>query len=150
MTKKTVNIVWFKRDLRFTDNEALFNAHQAGIPLLLLYFFEPLVMNYDDADIRHWRFIYESIADLRRKLTVSNTKLYIFHSEVKTVFLELIQHFNIQTVFSHQEIGNKITFDRDIAMQDFFQENNIDGFFIQNRWFLGLPFSLRLHIFYHY
>jgi deoxyribodipyrimidine photo-lyase len=36
-----------------------------------------------------------------------------------------MQHFDIQTVFSHQEIGNKITFDRDMAMQDFFQENNI-------------------------
>jgi deoxyribodipyrimidine photo-lyase len=28
-------------------------------------------------------------------------------------------------VFSHQEIGNKITFDRDIKMQSFFKENNI-------------------------
>ena len=125
MTKKTVNIVWFKRDLRFTDNEALFNAHQAGIPLLLVYFFEPSVMNYDDADVRHWRFIYESLQDLQKKLTVLNAKLYFFHSEVKTVFLEIMEHFDIQTVFSHQEIGNKLTFDRDIAMQDFFQENNI-------------------------
>ena len=125
MTKKTVNIVWFKRDLRFTDNEALFNAHQAGIPLLLVYFFEPSVMNYDDADVRHWRFIYESLQDLQKKLTVLNAKLYFFHSEVKTVFLEIMKHFDIQTVFSHQEIGNKLTFDRDIAMQDFFQENNI-------------------------
>jgi deoxyribodipyrimidine photo-lyase len=125
VTKKTVNIVWFKRDLRFTDNEALFNAHQAGIPLLLVYFFEPSVMNYDDADVRHWRFIYESIQDLRHKLTVLNAKLYFFHSEVKTVFLEIMEHFDIQTVFSHQEIGNKITFDRDIVMRDFFQDNNI-------------------------
>ena len=125
MTKKTVNIVWFKRDLRFTDNEALFNAHQAGIPLLLVYFFEPSVMNYDDADVRHWRFIYESLQDLQKKLTVLNAKLYFFHSEVKTVFLEIMEHFDIQTVFSHQEIGNKITFDRDIVMRDFFQENNI-------------------------
>ena len=125
MTKKTVNIVWFKRDLRFTDNEALFNAHQAGIPLLLVYFFEPSVMNYDDADVRHWRFIYESLQDLQKKLTVLNAKLYFFHSEVKTVFLEIMKHFDIQTVFSHQEIGNKITFDRDIVMRDFFQENNI-------------------------
>ena len=125
MNKKTVNIVWFKRDLRFIDNEALFNAHQAGIPLLLVYFFEPSVMNYDDADVRHWRFIYESLQDLQKKLTVLNAKLYFFHSEVKTVFLEIMEHFDIQTVFSHQEIGNKLTFDRDIAMQDFFQENNI-------------------------
>ena len=125
MNKKPVHIVWFKRDLRFTDNEALFHAHQSGLPLLLVYFFEPSVMNYDDADVRHWRFIYESLQDLQKKLTVLNAKLYFFHSEVKTVFLEIMEHFDIQTVFSHQEIGNKLTFDRDIAMQDFFQENNI-------------------------
>ena len=125
MNKKPINIVWFKRDLRFTDNEALFHAHQSGLPLLLVYFFEPSVMNYDDSDTRHWRFIYESIQDLQRKLNVSNTKIYFFHNEVETVFSELLQHFDIQTVFSHQEIGNKITFDRDVAMQDFFQENNI-------------------------
>ena len=125
MNKKPINIVWFKRDLRFTDNEALFHAHQSGLPLLLVYFFEPSVMNYDDSDTRHWRFIYESIQDLQRKLNVSNTKIYFFHNEVEIVFSELLQYFDIQTVFSHQEIGNKITFDRDVAMQDFFQENKI-------------------------
>jgi deoxyribodipyrimidine photo-lyase len=125
LNKKPVNIVWFKRDLRFTDNEALFHAHQSGLPLLLVYFFEPSVMNYDDADTRHWRFIYESIQDMQRKLNVSNTKIYFFHNEAETVFSELVEHFDIQTVFSHQEIGNKITFDRDIAMQEFFQKNKI-------------------------
>ena len=125
MNKKLINIVWFKRDLRFTDNEALFHAHQSGLPLLLVYFFEPSVMNYDDADTRHWRFIYESIQDLQRKLDASNTKIYFFHNEVATVFSELVEHFDVQTVFSHQEIGNKITFDRDLLMQEFFQQNNI-------------------------
>ena len=117
--------MWFKRDLRFSDNEALFYAHQSGLPLLLIYFFEPSVMNYDDSDIRHWRFIYESIHDLQRKLNISKTKIYFFHNEVETVFSELLQHFDIQTVFSHQEIGNKITYDRDVLMQSFFQKNNI-------------------------
>ena len=117
--------MWFKRDLRFSDNEALFDAHQSGLPLLLIYFFEPSVMNYDDSDIRHWRFIYESIHDLQRKLNISKTKIYFFHNEVETVFSELLQHFDIQTVFSHQEIGNKITYDRDVLMQSFFQKNNI-------------------------
>lgn len=125
MNKKPINIVWFKRDLRFIDNEALFQAHQSGLPLLLIYIFEPSVMNYDDADARHWRFVYESIQDLQKKLTVSNTKIYFFHNEAKTIFSELIKNFKIQTVFSHQEIGNKITFDRDIAMQALLQENNI-------------------------
>jgi deoxyribodipyrimidine photo-lyase len=125
LDKTAVNIVWFKRNLRFFDNEALFNAHQSGLPLLLVYIFEPSIMNYDDADVRHWRFIYESIQDLQRKLNASNSKLYFFHNEAETVYSEIIKNFQVETIFSHQEIGNKITFDRDIAMQELFQKNNI-------------------------
>lgn len=125
MNKKPVNIVWFKRDLRFIDNEALFHAHQSGLPLLLVYLFEPSVMNYDDSDVRHWRFVYESIQDLQKKLKSIGGKIYFFQSEVESVFSSLREHFEINTVFSHQEIGNKITFDRDIAMQEFFQKNKI-------------------------
>lgn len=125
MTKKTVNIVWFKRDLRFIDNEALFHAHQSDLPVLLLYIFEPSVMNYDDSDVRHWRFIYESIQELQNKLKPSNNNFYFFHNEAEFVFSEISKHFEVKTIFSHQEIGNKITFDRDISMQEFFQKKNI-------------------------
>lgn len=111
--------------MRFFDNEALFNAHQSGLPLLLVYIFEPSVMNYDDADVRHWRFIYESIQDLQGKLNASNSKIYFFHNEATEVFPALMQNFEVKTIFSLQEIGNKITFDRDIAMQELFQKNNI-------------------------
>jgi deoxyribodipyrimidine photo-lyase len=125
LIKEKVNIVWFKRDLRFTDNEALFHAHIAGLPLLFVYFFEPSVMRYDDADVRHWRFVYESLQDLQQKLNVINSSIYFFHAEVAAVFEKLVLHFDIDTVFSHQEIGNKVTFDRDILMQDYFKKNKI-------------------------
>jgi deoxyribodipyrimidine photo-lyase len=125
LNKTSINIVWFKRDLRFTDNEALFSAHQSGLPLLMVYFFEPTVMKYDDSDVRHWRFIYESILEMQKKLAISNATLYFFHDEAQAVFTELIKNFDVQTVFSHQEIGNQITFHRDLQMQRFFQKNNI-------------------------
>ena len=125
MNKIPVNIVWFKRDLRFVDNEALFAAHNSGLPLLLIYFFEPSVMNNDDSDVRHWRFVYESIQDLQKKLAPINATLHFFHNEVSNVFTELVEQYDIKTVFSHQEIGNKVTYDRDVAMQEFFQQNNI-------------------------
>ncbi|SNB24834.1 Deoxyribodipyrimidine photolyase PhrB2 (fragment) [Flavobacterium psychrophilum] len=130
MEKKVVNIVWFKRDLRFTDNEALFHAHHSGLPLLLIYVFEPSVMNYDDSDVRHWRFVYESLLDMQLKLNLVASKIYFFHNESKIIFSELIKIFNVQTIFSHQEIGNKITFDRDIEMQAFFNKNNPLGVII--------------------
>lgn len=126
MSKKAINILWFKRDLRFLDHEPLYWAQQENLPILLLYFFEPSVMNYDDSDIRHWRFIYESIADMQVKLDGIGAKIYFFQNEVKTVFNELVQIYDVKTVFSHQEIGNKVTYDRDIEMDFFFQECDIN------------------------
>ncbi len=125
MNKKEINIVWLKRDLRFIDHEPLYAAQQENIPLLLLYFFEPSVMNYDDSDVRHWRFIYQSLVDMQSKLNKLSAQIYYFQSEAMPVFEALAKIYQIRTVFSHQEIGNKITYERDIAMHCFFQENDI-------------------------
>ncbi|WP_264521052.1 cryptochrome/deoxyribodipyrimidine photo-lyase family protein [Flavobacterium sp. N1994] len=125
MSKKAINIVWFKRDLRLTDHEPLFEAQQSGLPILLLYFFEPSVMHYDDSDVRHSRFVYQSIQGLQTQLDAIEAQLYYFHNEVETVITEILKNYEIKNVFSHQEIGNKITFDRDIQMQHFFSKNNI-------------------------
>ena len=126
MNKKTINIIWFKRDLRFVDHEPLYLAQQEDIPVLLLYFFEPSVMSYDDSDERHWRFIYESIQELQNKLSIIPTQIYFFHNEVAPVFEALQKKYTIKTVFSHQEIGNQITFNRDKSMQSFFDIHNIE------------------------
>ncbi len=125
LNKQTINIVWYKRDLRFTDHEPLWAAQQAGLPILLIYFFEPSVMAYDDSDTRHWRFVHESLQEMNFKLADKNTVVHIFHNEVEKVFSSIIKNYTIDTVFSHEEIGNKITYDRDKAIQLFFNKNNI-------------------------
>ena len=117
--------MWFKRDLRFTDHEPLFIAQQENIPLLLVYFFEPSIMACDDADARHWRFVYESLQEMKSKLNAVTAKIYYFHNEVQTIFEHLSTVYEVKTVFSHQEIGNKVTFDRDIVMQSFFDDHKI-------------------------
>ena len=122
MNKKEINIVWFKRDLRLTDHEPLFTAQQQQVPILLLYCFEPSVMNYHDSDIRHWRFIYESLQDLQNNLNKVAAQLYIFHQEAEFVFEILSNSYQINTVFSHQETGNQLTFDRDITIKKLFNQ----------------------------
>lgn len=117
--------MWFKRDLRFTDHEPLFMAQQENIPLLLVYFFEPSIMEHDDSDVRHWRFVYESLKEMQSKLKSFGAQLYYFHNEVQPVFEQLCSMYEVQKVFSHKEIGTKITFDRDISMQSFFEDHNI-------------------------
>jgi deoxyribodipyrimidine photo-lyase len=125
LEKPHINIVWFKRDLRFTDHEPLWKAQQQNLPILLLYCFEPSVMAYDDSDNRHWRFVYESLQEMRLKLKDLNADLYIFQAEVLPVFEALQEQFQIHQIFSHVEVGNKITYNRDIAVQQFCYRYNI-------------------------
>ena len=125
MRNEQINIVWFKRDLRFTDHEPLFFAQKENIPLLLVYCFEPSVMNYHDSDTRHWRFVNESLQEMQEKLKALNTQIYIFHQEAEFVFEQLASNYNIKSIFSHQEVGNQITYKRDISIQEFCKTKSI-------------------------
>ena len=120
-----MNIVWFKRDLRLTDHEPLYYALQSELPLLLIYIFEPSVMAYHDSDVRHWRFVFESLKEMNERLKTTNTQIYIFHNEAKEVFEMLAHQFNIHSIFSSEEIGNGLTYDRDKAMKILFLKNRI-------------------------
>jgi deoxyribodipyrimidine photo-lyase len=132
MVKPEINIVWFKRDLRFTDHEPLYFAQQSSIPLLLVYIFEPSVMAFHDSDPRHWRFVHESLKEMNLKLKAFNAEISIFHNEASTVFETLIEHFAIKTVFSYEEIGNHLTYNRDKAMKVLFKSQNISWNEYQN------------------
>lgn len=125
MGKEAINIIWFKRDLRFTDHEPLFFAQQQPLPILFIYIFEPSVMAYHDSDTRHWRFVHESLEEMQGKLKNLGAQIYICHNETLAVFEILANYYSIHTVFSHQEIGNKLTYDRDIVMQEFFKNNGV-------------------------
>jgi deoxyribodipyrimidine photo-lyase len=122
---EAISVVWFKRDLRLYDHEPLLLAQQAHLRVLLLYCFEPSVMQYGDSDIRHWRFVYESIADLNQRLKTYDTQIQVCHREVMDVLSVLNKNFVIQHIFSFQETGNKLTYDRDLAVQKFCHEQNI-------------------------
>jgi deoxyribodipyrimidine photo-lyase len=126
LDKQSINIVWFKRDLRFTDHEPLYTAQQQALPILMLYFFEPSVMANHDSDVRHWRFIYESLQEMQLKLKDKNAQLYVFHNKVEVVLQELQKNYEIKNIFSHVEVGNKLTYDRDITIQKFCSHNTIE------------------------
>ncbi|AEE19343.1 deoxyribodipyrimidine photo-lyase [Dokdonia sp. Hel_I_63] len=115
--KKEVNIVWFKRDLRLHDHLPLYNALQEGQPLLLLYILEPSLEVDPHYSDRHFNFIKESLLNLQKELKAFNTKILIIHDEVVSAFKELIKHYKIHTVFSHQETGLRVTYDRDLALE---------------------------------
>ncbi len=112
-----MQLVWFKRDLRVSDNEALFRAAQAG-PLLPLYIVEPDLWQQPDMSSRHWAFVRESLLELREALKNQGQTLLVRHGDAAAILERLCVEQGVTTVWSHQETGNAWTFQRDIRVSE--------------------------------
>ena len=123
--RETINIVWLKRDLRLHDNEAISNAVKSGKRFLLVYIFEKMLLNDPHYNERHWNFIKESLVDMNQELISHKTKVVSIQSDV-IGFFNLIQNiYKIDTVFSHQETGILVTYNRDKEFKRYCRNNNI-------------------------
>ena len=121
-----INIIWLKRDLRLQDNEAILNALNAGKRTLLIYVFEKSLLEDDHYSERHWDFIKQSIVDLNKDLIKFDTKILCVTTEVVTAFNQILNYFKIDTVFSHQETGLLITYQRDKDFKRYCRNNSIN------------------------
>jgi len=81
-----VNVVWFKRDLRLQDHAPLHLALQKRQPVLLLYIFEPMLLNDSHYSERHFRFIKESLDGLQKQLEAYHTQILIVEGKAEDVF----------------------------------------------------------------
>jgi deoxyribodipyrimidine photo-lyase len=123
-----MNIVWFKRDLRLSDHAPLKAAIEDGESFLMLYVWEPSVMSDPHYSPRHWNFVQQSLDDLNIQLSAGNALLSItiLAGEAEAIFSAIHQKYQLKKIFSYEETGLKITYDRDKALSKYFKENNIE------------------------
>ncbi len=120
-----MNIVWFKRDLRLYDHEAIFNALKTNTQTLFLYSFEPSVLDDHHYSQRHFDFVKQSLVALNKEISRFNTEILIVEEELVPLLEKINSNYPISAVFSHQETGIKLTFDRDKAVAYFCKKNKI-------------------------
>ncbi len=109
-------IVWFKRDLRVQDHAPLLSAAQTNRPVIPLYIVEPDYWSQPDAARRHWHFIHDCLTSLNKDLSQLGQPLIVKAGHAVDVFNDLIKHWNVRDVFTHEETGNAWTYARDIAV----------------------------------
>lgn len=121
-----MNVVWFKRDLRLTDHEPLLRAALNQQPTLLLYIFEPALLNDGHYEDRHWRFVWQSLLDLNQQLLPLGHQILITQGDALAVFKKIQAQIPIQCLLSYQEVGIQKTFARDLAIAKWCHEQQID------------------------
>jgi deoxyribodipyrimidine photo-lyase len=116
-------VVWLKRDLRLTDHAPLEAATRSGLPVLLLYCFEPHILAAKDSDIRHVLFCTESLIDIQKRLL--EPCLLVSRREAIESFEIVLEYFEISQIYAHQEVGNQLSFLRDKAMKNWAKQRCI-------------------------
>ena len=117
-------LVWFKRDLRITDHQPLYQAAKQGA-VLPAYIIEPDYYQQPDVSIRHWQFVAPALVELDKRLRELGQPLVVVKGPASKVLRQLCQRFHITAVYSHEETGNLWTYQRDIAVQQQLAELNI-------------------------
>ena len=109
------SLVWFKRDLRWEDHEALAQAAQSG-PVRCVYVLEPAMWLQPDSALQHFEFIKESLQALDSHLRTLGGCIEIHTGNVRDVFNQLWQESPFSNLYSHEETGNGFTYARDLEV----------------------------------
>ncbi|MCA1767303.1 MAG: DNA photolyase family protein [Idiomarina sp.] len=119
-------VVWLKRDLRLSDHDALALALKNHNSVLLWYNFEPMLLDDPHYDIRHWRFVWQSLCDMNERLKPYGGKVHVSSGDT----LEQLQRIQTEkgelALYSHEEVGLENTFERDKHVARFCREHSMN------------------------
>ena len=123
--KDTVNIFWFRRDLRLDDNVGFYNALKSEHPVLPIFIFDEEILKKLPKDDARLTFIYETLQKMRTKLEDKNSSsIAMFHGEPKAVYKNLLEKYNIDTVFTNRDY-EPYAKERDDKIQQLLNDNTI-------------------------
>jgi len=123
--RKKINLVWLKRDLRTQDHAPLQAAEQAGLPYLIIFLFEPSIIGFPDTSLRHLQFQYHSLLAMNQQLANYQHGVSLFYTEVIKALEEISAQYHIQNIFSYQESGTQITYERDKQIKQYCKTHQI-------------------------
>lgn len=121
---KTVNIIWFRRDLRLHDNAALYHALKGKHPVVPVFIFDKNILDdLEDKKDRRVEFISEALIEMQETLKLHNSSLEVYYDTPINAYKELAKKYTIETVFANEDY-EQYAIDRDHAINEFLQKQN--------------------------
>jgi deoxyribodipyrimidine photo-lyase len=118
----TVNICWFRRDLRLEDNAALFHALKDGQPVLPIFIFDRNILDEleEKADPRVM-FIHASLEAMQADLVELGATMEVYYGFPEDVFRQLLKKYKIGKVFTNHDY-EPYAIKRDAAVAQLLQD----------------------------
>jgi deoxyribodipyrimidine photo-lyase len=100
----SVNIFWFRRDLRLDDNAALYYALKEGKPVLPIFIFDTNILDkLEDRADRRVQFIHDCLGEIQQQLIKTDSSLEVYKGTPAEVYGQLIKKYSIEKVFANHD-----------------------------------------------
>ena len=100
---ETINIFWFRRDVRLEDNCGLYHALTSDKKTLPIFIFdEDILFKLSKNDARV-SFIHQELENINHQLEKIGCSLDIYYGKPKTIFNKLTEKYKINSVFTNHD-----------------------------------------------
>jgi deoxyribodipyrimidine photo-lyase len=100
----TINIFWFRRDLRLHDNAGLYHALKSKQPLIPIFIFDKKILDkLENKNDKRVTFIYKTIKEIQAQLNALGSSLEIYYDSPEKVFNNLLTKYKIENVFTNHD-----------------------------------------------
>lgn len=99
-----VAIHWFRRDLRLTDNAALYQSLKSGYMVQCVFIFDKEILSQlNDKKDKRVQFIHEQIESLHQKLNSFGACLDVRYGSPVKIWKELLKDYSIAEVYTNYD-----------------------------------------------
>ncbi len=121
--KPTINIFWFRRDLRLTDNAGLYHALKDGKPVLPLFVFDSNILDeLEDKTDSRVEFIHLALQAIQQQLVNVGSSLDVRYGNPLEVYQALLKEYNVEKVFTNHDY-EPYAKQRDTAIEELLKEH---------------------------
>lgn len=119
---KDNGLVWFKNNLRITDNQSLSEATASCQEVIACFCFDPIIFNnqlfgFSKIDKFRAQFLIETILQLKENLDKYNIPLYIFHDSPEHAIPSLVKKHSIKKVYAQKEWTTEEVFSQNLVLK---------------------------------
>lgn len=100
--KDKINIFWFRRDLRLTDNAGLYHALKSEHPVLPIFIFDKNILDdLENKEDRRVDFIHRQLVKMQEVLEKQGSSLLVLYHTPDKAFKEILSKYNVAEVHTN-------------------------------------------------
>jgi deoxyribodipyrimidine photo-lyase len=120
-----VSIMWFRRDLRLTDNAALYHALCSGFPVVPVFIFDRNILDkLEDRTDRRVEFIHGALASMHTALQGMGSTLDVRYGFPGQIWPALLSDYDVAAVFTNHDY-EPYALERDESIREMLEARGI-------------------------